>query len=101
MGASWVNVATGRVTSKRRKRSHEKYSMWNILILVGTGAFAASGAIVAREESYDAVGVFVLGMVTAFVGGIIKNLLIGIPVATLWQQYDLLLTAAGAILGVL
>jgi uncharacterized membrane protein YeiH len=96
MGASWVNVQAGSPTSKGRKSG-----MWNPLILIGTAAFAASGAIVAREESYDVVGVFVLGMVTAFVGGIIKNLLIGVPVALLWHQYNLLLTAAGAIVVVL
>lgn len=38
------------------------------------------------EEEYDILGVIVLGMVTAFGGGIIRNVLIGVPVTTLWSQ---------------
>lgn len=54
--------------------------------LIGTIAFAVSGAIVAMEEEYDILGVFVLGLATAFGGGAIRNLLIGVPVTTLWEQ---------------
>jgi uncharacterized membrane protein YeiH len=50
------------------------------------------------EEEYDILGVFVLGMVTAFGGGVIRNLLIGIPVTTLWSQGPLLKIAGFAIL---
>ncbi|SDT54958.1 Uncharacterized membrane protein YeiH [Paenibacillaceae bacterium GAS479] len=57
-----------------------------VFSIIGTIAFAASGAIVAMEEEYDILGVFVLGLVTAFGGGVIRNLLIGIPVTTLWSQ---------------
>lgn len=70
---------------------------WETLNIVGTAAFAISGAIVAREEAYDIIGIFVLGLVTAFAGGIIKNLLIGVPPTVLWQQGTLLLTALAAI----
>lgn len=59
---------------------------WELFSLIGTVAFAVSGAIVAMEEEYDILGVFVLGLATAFGGGAIRNLLIGEPVATLWQQ---------------
>ena len=71
---------------------------WETLNIVGTAAFAISGAIVAREEEYDGVGIFVLGLVTAFAGGIIKNLLIGVAPTALWQQGTLLWTALVAIL---
>ncbi|QJC54326.1 trimeric intracellular cation channel family protein [Paenibacillus albicereus] len=57
-----------------------------VFSIIGTIAFAVSGAIVAMEEEYDILGVFVLGLVTAFGGGVIRNLLIGIPVPTLWTQ---------------
>ncbi|MGN7456908.1 trimeric intracellular cation channel family protein [Paenibacillus pasadenensis] len=57
-----------------------------VFSIIGTIAFAVSGAIVAMEEEYDILGVFVLGLVTAFGGGVIRNLLIGIPVTTLWTQ---------------
>jgi len=59
---------------------------FQVFSLIGTIAFAVSGAIVAMEEEYDILGVFVLGLVTAFGGGVIRNLLIGVPVTTLWSQ---------------
>ncbi|HZG70079.1 MAG TPA: trimeric intracellular cation channel family protein [Chondromyces sp.] len=59
---------------------------WDIFTVLGTIAFAISGAIVAMEEEYDILGVYILGMITAFGGGAIRNLLIGVPVSTLWEQ---------------
>ncbi|MGE6261053.1 trimeric intracellular cation channel family protein [Heyndrickxia sporothermodurans] len=59
---------------------------WEILSIIGTIAFAISGAIVAMEEKYDILGAYILGIVTAFGGGAIRNLLIGIPVSALWEQ---------------
>lgn len=66
---------------------------WEILNIMGTIAFALSGAVVAMEEEYDLYGVFVLGMATAFGGGVVRNILIGIPVPSLWEQGTLLWTA--------
>ncbi|WP_227936240.1 trimeric intracellular cation channel family protein [Alkalihalobacillus deserti] len=60
--------------------------IWDILTFIGTIAFALSGAIVALEEDYDLMGVYILGLVTAFGGGAIRNLLIGLPVSALWEQ---------------
>ncbi|WLR52420.1 trimeric intracellular cation channel family protein [Bacillus tianshenii] len=59
---------------------------WEILNIIGTVAFAISGAIVAMEEEYDIFGVYILGLATAFGGGAIRNLLIGVPVSALWDQ---------------
>lgn len=59
---------------------------WEILTIIGTIAFALSGVIVAMEEDYDLMGVYILGLVTAFGGGAIRNLLIGVPVSALWEQ---------------
>jgi uncharacterized membrane protein YeiH len=59
---------------------------WEVLSIIGTIAFAVSGAIVAMEEKYDILGVYFLGIVTAFGGGAIRNLLIGVPVSALWDQ---------------
>jgi uncharacterized membrane protein YeiH len=59
---------------------------WEVLSMIGTIAFAISGAIVAMEEEYDILGVYILGIVTAFGGGAIRNLLIGVPVSALWEQ---------------
>lgn len=67
--------------------------LFDIFSIIGTVAFAMSGAFVAMEEEYDILGVVVLGLVTAFCGGIIRNVLIGVPVTTLWAQGDLILLA--------
>ncbi|WP_158736325.1 trimeric intracellular cation channel family protein [Alteribacillus sp. YIM 98480] len=66
---------------------------WDILNVIGTIAFALSGVIVAMEEEYDLMGVYILGFVTAFGGGAIRNLLIGVPVSALWEQGDLFVIA--------
>lgn len=66
---------------------------WEVLSIIGTIAFAISGAIVAMEEEYDILGVYILGIVTAFGGGAIRNLLIGVPVSALWEQGTLFVIA--------
>ncbi len=71
---------------------------WEILNIIGTIAFAASGALVALEEEFDFLGVIVLGLATAFGGGIIRNLLIGVPVSSIWEQDVLIMIAIGTIL---
>lgn len=63
---------------------------WVVFSIIGTIAFALSGAIVAMEEDYDILGVFVLGLATAFGGGIIRNILIEAPVTMIWNQGSLL-----------
>ena len=52
---------------------------WDVFSMIGTIAFAISGAIIAMEEKYDLFGVYILGVVTAFGGGAVRNLLIGVP----------------------
>jgi len=74
------------------------FDIFQLFTIIGIVAFAASGAMVAMEEQYDIFGVLVLGLVTAFGGGIIRNLLIGIPVTTLWNQGPMLMTAVVSIL---
>lgn len=59
---------------------------WEVFSFIGTAAFAISGAFVALEEDYDIFGVYILGMVTAFGGGALRNLVIGVPVSVLWDQ---------------
>ncbi len=64
-----------------------------LLSIFGSIAFAASGAIVAIQQKYDLFGIFVLGISTAFAGGLIRNILIGIPVSMIWHQSTLFFTA--------
>ncbi|MBM7094601.1 MULTISPECIES: trimeric intracellular cation channel family protein [Alteribacter] len=59
---------------------------WDLFNVIGTIAFALSGVIVAMEEDYDIMGIYILGLVTAFGGGAVRNLLIGLPVTALWEQ---------------
>lgn len=70
---------------------------WEVFSIIGTVAFAISGAIVAMEEEYDLFGVYLLGIVTAFGGGAVRNLLIGLPVSTLWSQEMMFQIAIAAI----
>lgn len=72
--------------------------MFQWFSLIGIVAFAVSGAVVAMEEEYDLLGVLVLGLATAFGGGVFRNLLIGVPVTTLWNQGLYLKTAIVAVL---
>ncbi len=63
---------------------------WLILHGVGTVAYAASGAFVALQARYRLVGVFFLGLTTSFGGGVIRNMIIGVPVIQLWNRQTLL-----------
>jgi uncharacterized membrane protein YeiH len=69
-----------------------------MLNIVGTIAFAISGALIAMDEEYDIFGICILGLTTAFGGGLIRNLLIGLPIKTIWTQYHLFEIALIAIL---
>ncbi|RAP78715.1 trimeric intracellular cation channel family protein [Paenibacillus montanisoli] len=70
--------------------------IFTVFSIIGTIAFAVSGAIVAMEEEYDILGVYVLGLVTAFGGGVVRNLLINVPITSIWTQGMLLKTAVVA-----
>ena len=49
-------------------------SVFFILEIIGTVAFAASGAMVAVNKKMDVFGVIILGLTTAIGGGIIRDL---------------------------
>lgn len=66
---------------------------WDVLNIIGSIAFAVSGAIVAMEEEYDIIGVYFLALVTAFGGGAVRNVLIGLPISALWNQGSLFIMA--------
>lgn len=70
--------------------------VWSVFSIVGTIAFAISGALVAMEEEYDILGVFVLAFATAFGGGAIRNVLVGIPLTDIWNQSTLFTIAVVA-----
>ena len=49
-----------------------------ILEIIGTLAFAASGAMTAMKKQMDLLGVIVLGVVTSIGGGILRDVILGI-----------------------
>lgn len=54
-----------------------------VLELIGTAAFAVSGAIVGIKKQMDLFGVIVLGVCTAVGGGIVRDVILGVtPPAT-------------------
>ena len=63
------------------------------LEIIGTIAFAISGAMVGIEKKMDIFGVLVLGMTTAVGGGIIRDLLIGVVPPMAFQEPVYALTA--------
>lgn len=67
---------------------------WEVFSFIGTAAFAISGALIAMEEKYDIFGVYILGMVTAFGGGAVRNVLLGLPASVLWSQNFLFIVAS-------
>lgn len=69
-----------------------------VLTIIGSAAFALSGALVAIEEDYDIFGIMVLGFITAFAGGMIRNLIVGLPISMVWHQNGAFVAALIAIL---
>ena len=49
-----------------------------ILEIVGTIAFAISGAMTAINRRLDALGVIILGVVTACGGGLLRDIMLGV-----------------------
>ena len=64
-----------------------------VLEIIGTIAFAISGAMVGIEKKMDIFGVLVLGMTTAVGGGIIQDLHIGVVPPMAFQEPVYALTA--------
>lgn len=57
-----------------------------IVELIGTIAFASSGAMLAVEKEMDVLGVCVLGMTTAVGGGMIRDLILGVNPPAMFQN---------------
>lgn len=64
-----------------------------IMELVGTVAFAVSGAMTAIQKRMDLFGVNVLGVTTAVGGGLIRDLILGMNPPAMFQNYTYALTA--------
>ncbi len=66
------------------------------LDLVGTCAFAVSGALAGVYKKMDLYGVIVLGLVTAVGGGTLRDTLIGRTPPFIFSDYNYLLLAVSA-----
>ena len=72
-----------------------------VLEVLGTVAFAISGALVAIKVRYDIFGVCVVGVVTAVGGGIMRDLIIGEIPPAIFNNFYIVTSYAfiGLILG--
>lgn len=61
-----------------------------ILDLVGTFAFATAGVIAGLHKGIDILGAFLLGCVTGLGGGIIRDLILDLPVSAFYDSWYLL-----------
>jgi len=78
------------------------HSLFNILDLTGTFAFAISGATAARQRGLDLFGILAIAFIVACGGGIIRDLCIGsIPPAGLtnWRYLVTAFTASVITIG--
>lgn len=72
---------------------------WVIFDIMGTVAFAVSGAMLAIEKRMDLFGVIVLALLTAVGGGMVRDVLAGItPPMTLRNITDFMLAIVTALL---
>lgn len=72
------------------------HTFFTILDLVGTFAFAISGALLAVQKKMDIFGVLVLAFVTAVAGGIVRDLVIGATPPEAFRSWHMLALAAVA-----
>lgn len=71
-------------------------SLFNILDILGTVAFAISGALAAMERKLDLFGVFIIAFVTAIGGGTLRDTLIGDTPVT-WMENTIYVYLIGAV----
>ena len=57
--------------------NHTTMSIFDFLDLLGTAAFAISGALFAIKKRMDTFGVLIIGFVTAVGGGTLRDMLVG------------------------
>ena len=56
---------------------------------IGVIAFAVSGALLAVEKNFDIFGIMVLGLLTAFGGGVVRDLLLGLVPPVFFSSYTM------------
>ncbi len=71
-------------------------SFFNILDLLGTSAFAISGALAAMNRRLDLFGIFIIAFVTAIGGGTIRDILIDNTPVT-WMENTIYIYLIGIV----
>ncbi len=67
--------------------------LFMILEIIGTIAFTISGNLIAIEKKMDILGIMILGVITSFGGGIMRDLLIGITPPSIFLKPYYVLTS--------
>lgn len=67
--------------------------IFTVTEIVGTVAFAVSGALIAIDRQLDLFGVLFLGVVTALGGGTIRDILLGVFPPRAFYSYEYLAVA--------
>ncbi|MBE7639054.1 MULTISPECIES: trimeric intracellular cation channel family protein [Salegentibacter] len=73
-----------------------EFTLFNILDILGTIAFAISGALAAMDRRLDLFGIFIIGFVTAIGGGTLRDTLIGNTPVT-WMENTIYVYLIGAV----
>ena len=71
-------------------------TLFNVLDLLGTVAFAISGALAAMNRRLDLFGIFIIAFVTAIGGGTIRDVLIGNTPVT-WMENTIYIYVIGVV----
>ena len=71
-------------------------SLFNILDILGTIAFAISGALSAMNRRLDLFGIFIIAFVTAIGGGTVRDILIG-STPVMWMENTLYIYLIGVV----
>ncbi len=74
--------------------------VFKICEMVGTIAFAVSGAMVAIDKKADLFGVIFIAVITAFGGGLTRDLIIGVTPPAVFSSVPYVLAAMGSALAV-
>lgn len=69
-----------------------------VIEIIGTVAFAVSGAMIALRHDLDIFGVLFMGVVVAVGGGTLRDLILGINPPRMFTNYVFVLVAAGSAL---
>lgn len=73
----------------------------NSVVVLGTVAWAVSGAMAAARHRLDWFGVVVLGAVVAVGGGTVRDLLLGLPVSWIKEPWPVFLAGGVALVTIL